>query len=131
AGGTGRTSGHRNPDLHKPCRAGCAGQDVRSARCRGRRGSEFPRGARQGSSVRCRHRTLGQDRLMARIVSVEILMIDLPPKVVRVDAIQSFVSQETPIVCITDADGQVGTGYSYTIGTGGKAIVSLLAESLA
>ena len=42
------------------------------------------------------------------------------PKVKRVDAIQSFVSQETPIVRITDADGAVGTGYSYTIGTGGS-----------
>ncbi|WP_150522446.1 mandelate racemase/muconate lactonizing enzyme family protein [Roseibium sediminis] len=68
---------------------------------------------------------------MARIVAVEILMIDLPPKVQRVDAIQSFVSQETPMVRITDADGHVGTGYSYTIGTGGPAIVSLLKETLA
>lgn len=67
---------------------------------------------------------------MARIVAAEILMIDLAPKVERVDAIQSFVSQETPIVRITDEDGQVGTGYCYTIGTGGKAIVSLLAETL-
>ena len=68
---------------------------------------------------------------MARIEHIEIMMIDLPPKVVRTDAIQSFVSQETPIVRITDQDGQTGTGYSYTIGTGGKAIVSLLKENLA
>ncbi len=68
---------------------------------------------------------------MASIASVEILMIDLPPKVKRVDAIQSFVSQETPIVRITDADGNIGTGYSYTIGTGGRAIISLLTETLA
>ena len=46
------------------------------------------------------------------------------------DAIQSFVSQETPIVRITDAEGAVGTGYSYTIGTGGPAIMSLLARTL-
>lgn len=58
-------------------------------------------------------------------------MIELPPKVVRTDAIQSFVCQETPFVRITDADGQTGTGYSYTIGTGGPAIISLLKESLA
>lgn len=68
---------------------------------------------------------------MARIEKVEILMVDLPPAVPRVDAIQSFVSQETPILRITDADGAVGTGYSYTIGTGGPAIVSLLRETLA
>jgi len=68
---------------------------------------------------------------MARIVEVEILMVDLPPAVKRVDAIQSFVSQETPIVRITDAEGAVGTGYAYTIGTGGPAVVSLLGRSLA
>ena len=67
---------------------------------------------------------------MARIVAAEILMVDLAPKVERTDAIQSFVSQETPIVRITDADGRTGTGYSYTIGTGGPAIISLLKETL-
>ncbi len=68
---------------------------------------------------------------MARIVRVEGLMVDLKPKVKRVDAIQSFVSQETPIIRITDADGAVGTGYSYTIGTGGPAILSLIEKTLA
>jgi L-alanine-DL-glutamate epimerase-like enolase superfamily enzyme len=67
---------------------------------------------------------------MARIAHVEILMVDLVPAVVRTDAIQSFVSQETPIVRITDADGATGTGYSYTIGTGGPAVMSLLARTL-
>ena len=42
---------------------------------------------------------------MAAIERVEILMVDLPPKVVRSDAIQSFVSQETPIVRSTTATG--------------------------
>jgi L-alanine-DL-glutamate epimerase-like enolase superfamily enzyme len=68
---------------------------------------------------------------MATIERVEIRMVDLIPKVKRVDAIQSFVSQETPFVRITDSDGAVGVGYSYTIGTGGPAIVELLARSLA
>ncbi|MBN9434634.1 MAG: mandelate racemase/muconate lactonizing enzyme family protein [Bosea sp.] len=68
---------------------------------------------------------------MARITRVEGLMVDLKPKVKRVDAIQSFVSQETPIIRITDADGAVGTGYSYTIGTGGPAILSLIERTLA
>ena len=58
-------------------------------------------------------------------------MVDLVPKVKRVDAIQSFVSQETPIVRITDADGVVGTGYSYTIGTGGHSVMELLKRTLA
>lgn len=68
---------------------------------------------------------------MARIEKVDLRMVDLPPKVKRTDAIQSFVSQETPIVTITDSDGAVGTGYSYTIGTGGSSVMRLLADHLA
>ena len=68
---------------------------------------------------------------MARIERVEISMVVLEPKVKRVDAIQSFVAQETPFVRITDSDGATGTGYSYTIGTGGPSIVELIARSLA
>ncbi len=68
---------------------------------------------------------------MAKITRVELLMVDLKPKVRRVDAIQSFISQETPIVQITDADGVVGTGYSYTIGTGGPSVMELLKRTLA
>ena len=68
---------------------------------------------------------------MARIERVEILMVDLKPKVKRTDAIQSFVSQETPIVRITADDGLEGVGYTYTIGTGGHSVVELLSRSLA
>ncbi len=67
---------------------------------------------------------------MAKITRVEALMVDLQPKVKRTDAIQSFVSQETPIVRIYDADGAVGTGYSYTIGTGGPSIMELIRRTL-
>ena len=68
---------------------------------------------------------------MARIDKVELRLVDIPPKVKRTDAIQSFVSQETPIVAITDCDGAVGVGYSYTIGAGGPSIIRLLADHLA
>ncbi len=68
---------------------------------------------------------------MARIERIELKMVDLRPKVERTDAIQSFVSQETPIVAITDSDGAAGTGYSYTIGTGGSSVMRLLADHLA
>lgn len=67
---------------------------------------------------------------MARIARVEVQMVDLVPKVKRVDAIQSFVSQETPMVRITDSDGVTGTGYSYTIGTGGHSVIELLKRTL-
>ncbi|HEY8245065.1 MAG TPA: mandelate racemase/muconate lactonizing enzyme family protein [Casimicrobiaceae bacterium] len=68
---------------------------------------------------------------MPKIERVEILQVDLSPKVVRTDAIQSFVKQETPIVRITCDDGAAGTGYTYTIGTGGSSVVALLRDHLA
>lgn len=68
---------------------------------------------------------------MAKIERAEILMVDLKPKVKRTDAIQSFVSQETPIVRIVADDGFEGVGYTYTIGTGGHSVVELLARHLA
>src|SRR4029079_15459333 len=68
---------------------------------------------------------------VAKIERVEVFMVDLVPKVKRVDAIQSFVSQETPFVRIFADDGAVGTGYTYTIGTGGPSVVELIARSLA
>lgn len=68
---------------------------------------------------------------MALIEKIELRMVDLVPKVKRTDAIQSFESQETPIVTITDADGASGTGYSYTIGTGGSSVMRLLSDHLA
>nr|WP_159465431.1 mandelate racemase/muconate lactonizing enzyme family protein [Scandinavium goeteborgense] len=68
---------------------------------------------------------------MAVITSVEVFMVMLEPKVRREDAIQAFVCQETPFVRITDSDGAQGLGYSYTIGTGGPAVLSLLEKTLA
>ena len=68
---------------------------------------------------------------MARIAQVDIFKNKQTPKVKRTDAIQSFESQETPFVRITDMEGAVGIGYTYTIGQGGPAIMSLLRETLA
>lgn len=65
------------------------------------------------------------------IERVEILHVDLEPKVRRTDAIQAFVRQETPIVRIRCADGAQGVGYSYTIGTGGSSVFALLRDHLA
>ena len=65
------------------------------------------------------------------IERVELWQVDLAPKVARSDAIQSFVTQETPIVRITCDDGAQGVGYSYTIGTGGSSVMALLRDHLA
>ena len=67
---------------------------------------------------------------MATIEKIELRMVDLMPKVKRTDAIQSFVSQETPIITIIDSDGAVGTGYTYTIGTGGPSVMKLIERTL-
>lgn len=58
-------------------------------------------------------------------------MVDLPPKVVRTDAIQSFVTQEPPLVTVTTDDGASGTGYSNAIGTGGSSVMAPLHDHLA
>jgi len=68
---------------------------------------------------------------MAKIDQVEIAQIDIAPKVRRTDAIQSFVTQETVMVTVRCDDGSSGTGYTYTIGTGGSSIVALLNDHLA
>ena len=67
---------------------------------------------------------------MSNIVRIEITQVDLSPKVRRTDAIQSFVTQETPLVRIICADGAEGVGYTYTIGTGGSSVVALLRDHL-
>jgi len=67
---------------------------------------------------------------MAKITRIELQMVDLVPQVKRVDAIQTFVSQETPFVTIYDSDGASGIGYSYTIGTGGPSVMALLEHTL-
>jgi L-alanine-DL-glutamate epimerase-like enolase superfamily enzyme len=68
---------------------------------------------------------------MARIAAVDLLLVDLPPPVPRSDAIQSFVTQETPFVRVVCDDGSSGIGYSYTIGTGGSSVLALLHDHLA
>jgi L-alanine-DL-glutamate epimerase-like enolase superfamily enzyme len=67
---------------------------------------------------------------MAKIVRVEVFQVDLKPEVPRGDAIQSFHTQETPMVRIFDDSGAEGTGYTYTIGTGGSSVVALIRDHL-
>ncbi|MCI2266746.1 mandelate racemase/muconate lactonizing enzyme family protein [Sediminivirga luteola] len=64
------------------------------------------------------------------IVRARARLVEIPVETPRSDAIQSFRAQETPLVEIVTADGLVGTGYSYTIGTGGSAVMALLRDVL-
>jgi len=68
---------------------------------------------------------------MAKITRIEIFQVDLKSQVSRSDAIQAFPMQETPMMRIFCDDGSEGTGYSYTIGTGGTAVVALLRDYMA
>ena len=67
----------------------------------------------------------------ATIQSIRLQQVNLPPKVVRTDAIQSFVTQETVLLTLRCSDGGSGTGYAYTIGTGGSSVMALLHDHLA
>jgi len=66
----------------------------------------------------------------SRIVHAEAQLCDLPVETERTDALQTFVKQETIFVRLRTADGTEGIGYSYTIGTGGGAVLSMLRETL-
>ncbi|HEY0247029.1 MAG TPA: mandelate racemase/muconate lactonizing enzyme family protein [Gryllotalpicola sp.] len=66
----------------------------------------------------------------ALIVTAEAWLSDLEVETLRTDAVQSFVKQETVFVRIRTRDGVEGVGYSYTIGTGGAAVVALLRGGL-
>lgn len=67
---------------------------------------------------------------MPRITHARAFLLDLEVETVRTDAVQSFLKQETIFVELKTDDGLTGTGYSYTIGTGGMAVLSMLKDHL-
>lgn len=67
---------------------------------------------------------------MGRIIRAEAWLADVEVERSRVDAVQQFVKQETIFVQIETDDGLSGIGYSYTIGTGGRAVLSMLTDHL-
>ncbi len=70
------------------------------------------------------------DSLKTPIRRVDTYLVDLIPERPRTDAIQSFTKQETIFVEIETSEGVVGTGYAYTIGTGGRAVLEMLRHDL-
>jgi L-alanine-DL-glutamate epimerase-like enolase superfamily enzyme len=67
---------------------------------------------------------------MSKIRRVDTYLCDIEVERPRTDAIQAFLKQETIFVEIETDDGIRGIGYSYTIGTGGRAVLSLLKHDL-
>jgi L-alanine-DL-glutamate epimerase-like enolase superfamily enzyme len=67
---------------------------------------------------------------MARVTEASAFLVDVPVETVRTDAVQAFLKQETIFVEVETEDGTTGLGYSYTIGTGGTAVLALLRDYL-
>jgi L-alanine-DL-glutamate epimerase-like enolase superfamily enzyme len=67
---------------------------------------------------------------VSRIIRASATLLDLEVETERTDAVQAFLSQETLVVDVETDDGLRGTGYSYTIGTGGRAVHSMLVDHL-
>ena len=66
---------------------------------------------------------------MAKIERVEVLQVDLVPKVKRTDAIQSFARQETPIVRIHTDDGSSAPATATRSAPAARRSSALLARS--
>lgn len=64
------------------------------------------------------------------VVRIRAWLCALPVERLRTDALQTFVKQETVFVELETRAGVRGLGYSYTIGTGGGAVLDLLRQSL-
>ncbi|MFF4753808.1 mandelate racemase/muconate lactonizing enzyme family protein [Streptomyces sp. NPDC002514] len=67
---------------------------------------------------------------MTVITTATALLADIAVEKDRTDAVQAFVKQETILVELTTDDGLQGTGYAYTIGTGGSSVLALLRDHL-
>lgn len=68
--------------------------------------------------------------MSARVTSARAWLVDIPVETKRTDARQAFLKQETILVEVHTDDGASGIGYSYTIGTGGTAVLALLRDNL-
>lgn len=68
--------------------------------------------------------------MTATVTACRAWLVDLPVETVRTDAMQAFLKQETIFVEIHTDDGASGMGYSYTIGTGGTAVLAMLNDYL-
>ncbi|MEU2250436.1 mandelate racemase/muconate lactonizing enzyme family protein [Streptomyces sp. NPDC019224] len=67
---------------------------------------------------------------MAKVIKAEAYLVDIEVETVRTDATQAFLKQETLFVEVTTDEGLTGTGYAYTIGTGGRAVLAMLRDHL-
>src|SRR3979490_1717745 len=99
--------------------------------CVDQEGGEAPKPSpRAGGAHSSGHRGVTGGLGMTSIERATLSLVNLTPPVRRVDAIQSFVTQETPVLRLQCSDGSEGVGYTYTIGTGGSSVVAMLRDHL-
>ena len=67
---------------------------------------------------------------MTKIIEAAAQLVDVEVETLRTDAVQAFLKQETVFVELKTDDGNAGTGYSYTIGTGGTSVLAILRDHL-
>ncbi|MGW8557690.1 mandelate racemase/muconate lactonizing enzyme family protein [Streptomyces tubercidicus] len=61
-----------------------------------------------------------------KIIEAAAYLVDVAVETERTDAVQAFLKQETIFVELRTDDGSIGTGYSYTIDTGGMSVPAML-----
>jgi len=65
-----------------------------------------------------------------KITKVAVNLYRIPADRKRVDSIQTFGAMEMPLVDIYTDDGLVGTGFTYTIGNGGRSLKIFIEDDL-
>jgi L-alanine-DL-glutamate epimerase-like enolase superfamily enzyme len=65
-----------------------------------------------------------------KITKVDVTLYRIPPDKVREDSVQSFEALELPFVEVFTDDGISGTGFTYTIGTGGSSVKTFIDDDL-
>src|SRR5262249_14981380 len=113
----------RDEGERRRLRQRAAGQDRRAEAAVRRHVPQLPLNARAMDDRKPSHH-------MSIITNASALLADIAVETDRTDAVQSFVKQETILVPLTTADGLEGTGYAYTIGTGGTSVLALLRDHL-
>lgn len=66
-----------------------------------------------------------------KITRIDVKLYRVPADVKRVDAIQTFEALELPIVQVFTDEGETGTGFTYTIGSGLRTVASFIQNDLA
>ena len=65
-----------------------------------------------------------------KITRIDVSLYRIPPDKLREDAVQTFEAMEMPFVEVFTDEGVSGTGFTYTIGTGGASVKRFIESDL-